>query len=148
MLKKGGEGREFLFLFPFPPLPLLPQSSIFAAAGSSSLYSSVRRISPVCSRHIWFQSRGRLGRAGTCPATPLFPHTSRANYHEPQSERKLVPAHPFRTTAPVRYLTVALRLLLLLSGPRRSLWMEFRASDVNDVGLCPSSFLSLPSPCF
>ena len=26
--------------------------------------------------------------------------------------------------------------------------MEFRASEVNDVGLCPSSFLSLPSPCF
>ena len=159
--KKGRSdaGREFIFLFPFHPPPLFPQSSIIRR-GWTSLYTHGK-----CKiRSTWgrFCEPERLSNPhkplfslkpldtkpplGRCYMTTTCIHplveyllcavaifdmiskqreigsSKRLTSNAPilshfflRIERKLLLAYPFRMTAPVGYLTVALRLLLMLS---------------------------------
>lgn len=110
--KKGRRGKGVSFLISFPtPFRFFRKPRLVNRA---YILPCVENL--LCAVAIFdFKAEGDWGEQAPVRLRP-YPFTlPPANHHEPQSERKLVPAYPFRTTAPVRYLTVALRLLLMLS---------------------------------
>lgn len=116
-LKREEREGSFFSLFPFPPPPASSAKLDFRRGWLiEPIFFRALNISYICAvAKFDFKAEGDWGEQEPVWPRP-YPFTlPPANHHEPQSERKLVPAYPFRTTAPVRYLTVALRLLLMLS---------------------------------